>query len=70
MTFSDGLALLAGGIAIFIGCVGKTFYYAKGLTGPTPSSKRAPRWMGRVMFICVGVLIIAIELKHLFVDGH
>ena len=69
MTFFDVLALIVGVIAIVIGCVGKTFYYAKSLKFVSLSDKRAPTWQGRAMFLGVGVLFLIIELKHLFFEG-
>lgn len=69
MTFFDVLTLIVGVIAIVIGCIGKTFYYAKGLNASL-SNKRAPAWQGRAMFIGVGILFLAIELERLFFVGH
>lgn len=70
MTFSDALTVIVGVSAIVIGCVGKTFYYAKGLNFASASDKRAPTWQGHAMFIGVGILFLAIELERLFFFGH
>jgi hypothetical protein len=57
--------VLAGCVAIVIGCVGKNFYYAKSLQAAVASKKPAPTWAGRTMFWVFGVLLIVISLKHL-----
>ena len=70
MTFFDVLTLIVGVISIVIGCAGKTFYYAKGLNFASVSDKRAPTWLGRAMFIGIGILFLAIELERLFFVSH
>jgi len=70
MTFFDVSTLIVGVVAIVIGCVGKTFYYAKGVNFASVSDKRAPTWQARATFIGVGILFLAIELKRLFFAGH
>jgi hypothetical protein len=65
MKVSDVVILIMSVGAILIGCFGETFNYATGLIW-SASGKRAPTWLGRVMFIGVGVLILVPELIHLF----
>lgn len=65
MTLFDAVMLIVGVAALLIGCIGKTFYFARSLNFVSLSSKRAPTWQGRLMFICVGLAILAIEVKRL-----
>ena len=65
MTLFDALMLIVGVVTLLIGCTGKAFFYARSLNFVSLSDKRAPTWQGRLMFICVGLVILAIEIKRL-----
>jgi hypothetical protein len=69
MKVTDVVILIMSVGAILIGCFGKTFNYATGRTW-SASGKPAPTWLGRLMFIGVGVLFLVPELVHLFSDGN
>ncbi len=64
MTLMDGLVLMIGIASILIGCMSKTFYYIKGRT--RSSDEPAPTWIGRSIFIGVGLLFVVMGLRHLF----
>lgn len=66
MTLGDVTILIFSVGAITIGCVRRTFYQATGTIYTSRSSKRAPTWLGRSMFIGVGLLILIPEIVHLF----
>jgi len=59
-----GLALI--GIAfIFMGILGREFYWARSLEGIFPSDRRAPTWAGRLLFLILGVLALIISIKQM-----
>jgi hypothetical protein len=69
VTSIDIGVLIAGIGAIIIGCYGKTFYYAKSRhASGGASDKKAPTWLGRLMFIGIGFLFLIFELKRAFFD--
>jgi hypothetical protein len=61
----DIVVAAVGCIAIVIGCVGKNFYYVKGRQAAVASNKSAPTWLGRTMFLVLGILLVAFSLRHL-----
>jgi len=60
--------VLMGLISILIGCFNDNFYYAKSLQGAVLSDKPAPLWLGRALFILVGIALTLYGIKHLFCD--
>jgi hypothetical protein len=64
----DLALIIVGCVAIAIGCVGRNFYYAKSLQAAVASNKPAPTWLGRTLFLILGVLLVGISLRHLLFD--
>jgi hypothetical protein len=63
----DILLILAGGLAIAAGILGKTFYEADVIAlGTFKSKEETPTWSGRVLFISVGAALIAIGMRLLW----
>ena len=47
----------------------KTFYWAKGIRGSL-SDKPMPAWLGRALFLAIGVWLLIFSAYHLIVDGN
>jgi hypothetical protein len=65
MELNDVAILVLSVGAIVIGCVGKKFYEGTSTSYTATSSKPAPTWLGRLMFIGVGLIILIPEIIHL-----
>jgi hypothetical protein len=55
--------------AIVIGTLGEKFYWANNVRVASVSNKRMPRWLGRALFIGVGVLLLIPEIIHFLSVG-
>jgi VIT1/CCC1 family predicted Fe2+/Mn2+ transporter len=62
----DIIALLAGLSAIVVACVGKNFLYVQNFQTVLLSGKRMPIWLGRMLFLVIGVLFLVFALRDLF----
>lgn len=59
------ISIFLGAGLILYGCFGKDFEYATGIVYTSSPNKKAPTWLGRTMFIAVGLLILLPETLHL-----
>jgi hypothetical protein len=64
----DVLGLVISLAAIAIGLFGNEFYFAKGIAIAASSSKRAPIWLGRALFIAAGSISLIVQIVHLLSD--
>ena len=61
----DLAAIAAGTAFIVMGFAIKKFYYSKSLHGALLSDKVAPTWLGRALFLLIGLGMVAIGVRDL-----
>ena len=59
------VAVVSGVGALLMAVFGDKFYWARGLYGNF-SDKRAPTWVGRLLFSLIGSAFIIFGLHHLY----
>lgn len=61
---------LVGCVFIILGCVVERFYFAKSLQAAVLSKRLAPTWLGRTLFLVIGLALVIVSVAHLFFDAN
>jgi len=65
----EHICLFVIGIAFtLVGCFAKNFTYAKSLQSAVGSNRRAPTWLGRILFLTFGLSLLTISIWYLFIE--
>jgi len=65
LTLSDYITLTVSTVLILIGCFSKEYYWKRFRGEWQDPGKPAPLWFGRLIFISLGLLLLALDLKSL-----
>jgi len=62
------IGIVGGSVMIVLSLIAKQFYAARGVFGVTGSNRKIATWQGRLLFLVVGITLLASGLSFFFYD--